>query len=611
MRSENEQVHYRTRFKLRPRGSNNPAAATAYREIMRWVLQKERSNVELLGLLASHDGAQAYLDGTLSWPNGYAGGLTSSGISFLCTRALFEDSPIPKAWVMEYDEPDQRTRFRHWHTCIGLISGDSGCCQINLKISYYTIPGYVGRPLPDPDPNIPRLARSLFTLKDYQACIGDTVVNTSCTHLTCDNFNEFAEELQNPQRELPLILVATDEYGNFPIHDVDSLATSLMGIANVYALNEADGRLKAMKFNLFNYDETAYKYGCARSTLWIYRPGVDLTNPEGAHDHFYFKAEQLNRYGREITKVLNRSLARSFTKGKSEVLTTDDIDWLERRKAMASLRKRMAELQDNAVSEAEREAERAHALTLKSSKETIAALKELLKGEVEERKTWQGLANEYATANEELQQRIDDAKDDESEAQVLEGKISSLQYRLEQERDRADRSATKLRELEKTAQAIEAFTQIPESPYESLSLFDRLWPTRAVVLPEAYDSAKEYGQGSAVETWKLLTAIATVLWRLKFEENAGGNLTRRFQDETSIEIARTELKLTKANADFMHLRQRRYNGKVIDITPHVKGKGNSKFDPLRIHFAFDDDNRKIVIGHCGRHLPTSGTAKVR
>lgn len=42
----------------------------------------------------------------------------------------------------------------------------------------------------------------------------------------------------------------------------------------------------------------------------------------------------------------------------------------------------------------------------------------------------------------------------------------------------------------------------------------------------------------------------------------------------------------------MRLRQRKYNGETIDITPHVKGKGASKLDPLRIHFAFDDETEK-------------------
>lgn len=42
MRSENEQVHYRTRFRLCPFETKKPAIVAAYLEIMSWVLGKER-----------------------------------------------------------------------------------------------------------------------------------------------------------------------------------------------------------------------------------------------------------------------------------------------------------------------------------------------------------------------------------------------------------------------------------------------------------------------------------------------------------------------------------------------------------------------------------------
>lgn len=271
----------------------------------------------------------------------------------------------------------------------------------------------------------------------------------------------------------------------------------------------------------------------------------------------------------------------------------------------------MAELQKSSSADIDRSEERAQALALKDHKQTIAALEKLLEEETEERQTWQALANEYASVSEELQQQLDSAKSEDSNVSELENKISLLQYNTEQERERADREKGVRESLEKRTKAIETFCKLPESPYEALNLFSRLWASKIIVLPEAYESAKRYTKGSTAETWKALVSMATVLWRLKFIDNAGGSLIKSFQSETSFELAMTELKLTKANDELMRLRQRRYNGETIDITPHVKGKGTSKLDPLRIHFAFDDENEKIVIGHCGQHLPTSGTAKVK
>ena len=72
---------------------------------------------------------------------------------------------------------------------------------------------------------------------------------------------------------------------------------------------------------------------------------------------------------------------------------------------------------------------------------------------------------------------------------------------------------------------------------------------------------------------------------------------------------RTPAKLTDTiGFELTQLCQRTYNGKQICILPHIKGNGFNRRDPFRLHFCFDDEAKLIVIGHCGSHLPTSGTA---
>lgn len=240
---------------------------------------------------------------------------------------------------MKYDEPDSSNRFRHWHTSIGMVAENDGCCQLNLKISYYTIPSYVGRSLPGPDPNTPRIAKNLFGVSEYQAFIGETIVRTKCNYLTCKGFNDFAEKLVSTQRDLSLILVTSGERGIYPIANLDKLARSLVGIANVYALDESNGYLKAMRFNLFSHDTPAYLYNCGKSTLRIYRPRVDPSDSDGARNRLFITCGRLKNYDYSISNVLNRSLARSYLKGRSEVLDTRDIEWLERKKDMLALKK--------------------------------------------------------------------------------------------------------------------------------------------------------------------------------------------------------------------------------------------------------------------------------
>jgi hypothetical protein len=59
----------------------------------------------------------------------------------------------------------------------------------------------------------------------------------------------------------------------------------------------------------------------------------------------------------------------------------------------------------------------------------------------------------------------------------------------------------------------------------------------------------------------------------------------------------------------MRLRKLQYGDQEYDITPHVK-HGNQEPKLVRIHFAFDEAKRKIVVGHIGRHIPNYTTKKM-
>jgi hypothetical protein len=51
-----------------------------------------------------------------------------------------------------------------------------------------------------------------------------------------------------------------------------------------------------------------------------------------------------------------------------------------------------------------------------------------------------------------------------------------------------------------------------------------------------------------------------------------------------------------------------HDGKEWDMTPHVKW-GNSAPKCLRVYFAVDRDQKRLIVGHCGDHLDTYGTRR--
>jgi hypothetical protein len=111
--------------------------------------------------------------------------------------------------------------------------------------------------------------------------------------------------------------------------------------------------------------------------------------------------------------------------------------------------------------------------------------------------------------------------------------------------------------------------------------------------------------------WRVLHALATTLYDLVFADIPIGDLPTRFRNLTGIELAITEGQQTKRDDRLMLLRRDVDDrGQPIDITPHLK-LGDHPPRLLRVHFAIDRERRLLIIGHCGDHLDTFGTQRIK
>ena len=74
MRSENEQIHYRAKFRLSPYSTTTPSIVDAYRQIYTWVRDKEqrkRHEQSAFEFLSSNKNiASDFIFGNLSYPVG-------------------------------------------------------------------------------------------------------------------------------------------------------------------------------------------------------------------------------------------------------------------------------------------------------------------------------------------------------------------------------------------------------------------------------------------------------------------------------------------------------------------------------------------------------------
>lgn len=616
MRIDNGQIHYRARFEMCPYSTTDPAIVKAYSEIYRWILGKEekRDQSPLFERIRGVEAQKRYLDGSLCYPDGYAGGLSLNRETALATDAVMsERRGIPSAWAFEYDEPDGDLPFRHWHTRIGLSTTADGTCIVNLNVSYYTLPTYFGRKLRDPKPNIPNLMKAIVGLAEYQCNVGETTIRSSAVRLDSESFGpEFADNLLSPSRELPLILMVSDWDGRYSVGNPDKFAGNLLGMANVYVLDYRDEKTRDALFRLFPKDTPAYRYNCTAGTVRLYLPDVDLDDAEDSTRHRFFTWRDVSGYRSEdeFTEMLNRSLGRSFIKGDDDVVDIADVELLRSRREIERGRERIVALQEKLSSASERLLMQPDVSEDLPDKQQIDELKrrnEEMKEKLQESKN---VIAEYDESNLNLAKLLKEAK--ESNVRLNQELAESRGYKtlVSEATERARKwqaEASGMRERFDFSSGLPGFFR---NVKDELELAEKLWGGRIVVLDEAYRSAKDYKAFDLEEEWKIISAAANDLWDICFDSDLDGIIDDVFYQQTGVELAMTEGPMTRSNPQMMKLRDRTYLGKTVRCEPHLKGRGRgvpSEF--FRLHFYIDRENKKIVIGHCGLHLKSAATLR--
>jgi hypothetical protein len=203
----------------------------------------------------------------------------------------------------------------------------------------------------------------------------------------------------------------------------------------------------------------------------------------------------------------------------------------------------------------------------------------------------------------------------------IEGQRDAAKQEAEQYAQEVDQLESELRSFEWKSRALEQANQedglhsefrrmvfkLPETLAEVVRMASVVHEDRITFAQGAFDSAEESSTCELVsDAWHILSHIATTLYDLRFNSKDTGDLGKQFQEKSGYEYARTEGKLTKADSKLTRQRKITHNGKEYEIWPHIK-KGNDGNKMIRIHFDFDADDRKIVVGYVGLHMDNAST----
>ena len=467
--------------------------------------------------------------------------------------------PDRQAWCMEYREFDTQVKGRTWITEIGVREDKKGNRVIfSIVVSYVIAADALLRELPKaPDSTIPRCVKMVLDLSDTYSFFGNEnmPVKTNIENViqTKSDVDKVLKELKNPNRTISIILLGGDS------RDAKSeariLHKALLAKALVYVLAYAP---------------------CVRNTLKEFIPDFNKCRvflPPRFNAHPSYPIED----------------AVAFNEIKKRILESQHGGY--------------ATVEDGAVTKIQE----IHTLIRMSKFEEFRQKFEASNKDNKEAKDFLGL---YEEENVDLRKKIEE----------LEGKYKTLEddninkdialeeLKREHKREMYDQEQKYRGQLQASQPSMYIPCALPKKLSDLLPWIENFLPN--IVLSEnAYKTAKNYVKCECLdEAWEIFRYMNKTLYSLKFENNEQ-DIEGKFLDETGYQYAKTEGSQTKSDSKLADKRKFLHNGKNYEMWSHIK-YGTREPDLIRVHFAFDDDTRKIVVGHFGAHMDNATTKKM-
>lgn len=271
------------------------------------------------------------------------------------------------------------------------------------------------------------------------------------------------------------------------------------------------------------------------------------------------------------------------------------------RKEAADARARLAKAQeDHGAAESRlmdqlKEA-RAEAASLRREVDGARATAAEAEKALRDAKEAQEVAEGRERAAEEAMKELDRVSSErDNEVRRLEAQVGSLE---EAARD------TALASWGETSMPVSEMFSVPRNLDEVLALAQQAWPERLLVLPSAHKAAKAWSGRDLDRPWRALCAVAEVLWSLHFAERLPDEQDA-FADRTGFTLTLNESKTVCEVPVFREARTFVWDGERVFMPAHVVVGNGSAETSVRMHFAYDEDNKRVVIGHLGKHLPNT------
>jgi hypothetical protein len=405
--------------------------------------------------------------------------------------------------------------------------------------------------------------------------------------------------LVDDERRIPFLLVSPTNDAGMPLVPPPKLAQRLAGMARVVHLMDKaaafrlSGELKGLSFsNSFGFSDGAVR---------LFHPG--MRPGQSPFQHYLWLRSRIEGYRPEhrldtlAGEVAARIVERTQPIGFFELI--EDYDRRERQRTATLVLQ--ASVASPSVA-AEREA------LVQAVSDRDARMSALVSSLESAQRDLRDLLGQH----EELEKKLREAEDKNIELQLeAEERESKLRFDCDEQAQRlrdlsgvietlkAERSAAGV--SPEVRDAVEAVLQGAPTLEQSLVAISALYSDRVVILPEAWKAARESrGFQRGGDAFELLYKLATRYWEA-LQQGRGDVEARGIFGNA---YAARESDVVESNKRARQARTFAYNGGSLLMLKHLKiGIKDSLSETLRVHFEWLAKERRLVIGHCGGHLP--------
>ncbi len=467
--------------------------------------------------------------------------------SDLCTDSFLSDGG--DAWALRYREIDKEFgRKRFWYSDVGLKK-DGATVIVSVRISYAWNAEDLSHEHQPPRPSVPVVVR--YILQGNHVFSGRPefrLLDKPISFKEAGMGKALCDFIQSPQRRYPLLVFNGNSRPQ--LGEANKLARELAGKCLVAVI--AENAELAEEIRTFLPADYRIPFGHLR----VFFPFNERRNSPVRHRWYDIESDDYpdRREGVVNGLLRNHSLI--------EVGAVENVDEVRR----------------------------------------LIAREELLKlkaGTPGQQKHLDEFLEEHARVAAERDSYKQEAAAYANEIDRLEAELGRLEWRCKDYETRLGAVTEQATDLSKLMPSLP--TNLEEVAHAATKFFQKL-----VITERALESARDYSECKSIwEAWEMLRHLNDTLHRLKFDEGQK-DLERAFKNEAGYELAMSEGRNTKRDAKLMKLRILHFDGREYDITPHVKHMNNEP-KSVRIYFAFDEQRKKIVVGHIGRHIPNATT----